>query len=163
MSVLVAGYDLVTAVSYWEDCPLKNKCLSSEIIYQATVEVENQPPKIYIGQTATDFKHRYSQHNFSFKHEDINQTSLSQYIWELKHKGHNDPKVSWKIVDRGQKFSAVNGACQLCTTEAYYITFHPKMAALNSKNELFSSCRHKKPALLIKPKKRGRKRKPPGT
>ena len=65
-------------------------------------------------------------------------------------------------VDRGRKFSPVHEMCQLCITEAYYNNFHPEMAALNSKSEIFSSCRHKKPALLIKPK-RGRKRKPPGT
>ena len=143
------------------ECPLQNKCLESEIVYQATVEVENQPAKTYIGQTSTDFKHRLSTHTFSFNNREINQTSLSQYVWSLKDNGH-EPKISWKIVDRGRKFSPVHATCQLCITEAYYINFHPEMAALNSKSEIFSSCRHKKPALLIKPK-RGRKRKPPGT
>ena len=145
-----------------KDCPLQNKCLESEIVYQAKVEVENQETKFYIGQTSTDFKHRLATHTFSFNNREINQTSLSQHIWEIKDQGH-EPKISWKIVDRGRKFSPVNGVCQLCISEAYYINFHPEMATLNSKNEIFSSCRHKKPALLIKPKKRGRKRKPPGT
>ena len=144
------------------ECPLQNKCLESEIVYQAKVEVENKETKTYIGQTSTDFKHRLSTHTFSFNNREINQTSLSQYIWKLTDQGH-EPKISWKIVDRGRKFSPVNGVCQLCITEAYYINFHPEMATLNSKREIFSSCRHKKPALLIKPKKRGRKRKPPGT
>ena len=144
-----------------EKCPLQNKCLESEIVYQAQVEVENKETKTYIGQTATDFKHRLSTHTFSFNNRDINQTSLSQYIWEVKDQGY-EYKISWKIVDRGRKFSPVNGVCQLCITEAYYINFHPEMATLNSRTEIFSSCRHKKPALLIKPK-RGRKRKPPGT
>ena len=143
------------------ECPLQNKCLESEIVYQATVEAENQPTKTYIGQTSTDFKHRLSTHTFSFNNRDINQTSLSQYIWSLKDNGH-EPKISWRIVDRGRKFSPVHETCQLCITEAYYINFHPEMAALNSKSEIFSSCRHKKPALLIKPK-RGRKGKLPGT
>ena len=75
--------------------------------------------------------------------------------------GH-EPKISWKIVDRGRKFSSVHAMCQLCITEPYHINFHPDMAALNRKSEIFSSCRHKKPALIIKPKC-GRKRKCPGT
>ena len=143
------------------ECPLGNKCLASEIVYQATIEAENQETQNYIGQTSTDFKHRLATHTFSFNNEEINQTALSQYIWQLKHMGKT-PKISWKIVDRGRKFSPVNGVCNLCICEAYYINFHPEMAKLNTKNEIFSSCRHKKPALLIKPK-RGRKKKPPGT
>ena len=102
------------------------------------------------------------KHNFSFKKPTINQTTLSQYVCEMKSKGY-EPKISWKLVDRGRKFSPVSAVCQLCIAEAYYINFHPEMATLNSKSEIFSSCRHKKPLLLIQPKKRGRKKKPPGT
>ena len=39
-------------------CPLDNKCLSEEIIYQATVSSQNSEPKTYIGQCSTDFKAR---------------------------------------------------------------------------------------------------------
>ena len=105
-------------------------------MYQAKVEVENKETKFYIGQTATDFKHRLSTHTFSFNNRDINQTSLSQYIWEVKDQGI-EYQISWKIVDRGRKFSPVNGVCQLCITEAYYINFHPEMATLNSRSEIF--------------------------
>ena len=144
------------------ECPLGNKCLASEIIYQATIETENQEKQTYIGQTSTDFKHRLATHTFSFNNEEINQTSLSQYIWQLKNMGKN-PKISWKIVDRGRKFSPVTEVCNLCITEAYYINFHPEMATLNSKTEIFSSCSYKKPALLIKPKRGRKRKKPPGT
>ena len=144
------------------ECPLDNKCYNSEIVYQAKVEVENQETRTYIGQTATNFKARLSAHTFSFKNPTINQTALSQHVCELEKNGY-EPKISWKLVDRGRKFSPVSGVCQLCITEAYYINFHPEMATLNYKNEIFSSCRHKKPLLLIQPKKRGRKRKPPGS
>ena len=145
-----------------KECPLENKCYSSEIVYQAKVEVERHETKTYIGQTSRNFKARLSEHNFSFKNPTINQTALSQYVCEMKSKGY-EPKISWKLVDRGRKFSPVSAVCQLCIAEAYYINFHPEMATLNSKSEIFSSCRHKKPLLLIQPKKRGRKKKPPGT
>ena len=101
---------------------------------------------------------------FSFTQTEENQTSLSHYVHEMQDKGHN-PIITWKTVDIGPKFSPTSGVCLLCIKEAYYITFHPEMAALNSKSEIFSSCRHKKSVLLIK-KPRGRrkkKRKPPGT
>ena len=60
------------------ECPLGNKCLASEIIYQATIEAENTEKQTYIGQTSTDFKHRLATHTFSFNNEKINQTLLSQ-------------------------------------------------------------------------------------
>ena len=145
-----------------QECPLENKCLTSELIYQAKVEIENHQPKTYIGQASTDFKSRLANHKQSFINKEVNQTSLSKFVWELKTQGH-DPKVTWKLIDRGKKYSPVSGVCQLCITEAYYIVFHPEMAELNSRSEIFSSCRHKKSALLIKLTHLGRKKKPPGT
>ena len=145
-----------------KECPLGGKCLTNNLVYQATIEVPNKQPKTYIGQTSTNFKARLATHTHSFKQTEENQTALSHYHWELKNKGLN-PKITWKIIDRGPKFSPSSGVCLLCIKEAYYITFHPEMAALNSNCEIFSSCRHKKSTLLIK-KPRGRKRKkPPGT
>ena len=146
-------------------CPLENKCLSKGIVYQATVKLKNkqtkqQETKTYIGQTSTDFKQRLSTHKHSFKYPDRDQTSLSKYIWEHKSE-ENEPIVTWKIVDRGKKFSPISGSCQLCAKEAFHILFNPEMAQLNIKSEIFSACPHKKSALLFKIK-RGRKRKCPG-
>ena len=132
-----------------KECPLDNKCLESEIVYQATVSQPNENPKTYIGLTSTDFKARLGNHKQSFINPDSNQTSLSKYILEQKGKGIQ-PTVSWKLVDRGKVFSPVTGVCQLCTKEAFFIIFKPEMAELNARSELFSSCRHKKSALLFK-------------
>ena len=109
---------------------------------------------------STDFKARLGVHTQSFKDPLINQTSLSQYVHELK-SNNKEPKISWKIIDRGKKFTPVSGVCQLCTREAYYIVFHPNLAKLNAKSEIFSACRHKKPALLFPPERT--KKKSPGT
>ena len=141
-------------------CPLEGKCLSEEIIYQATVTHPSTEPKTYIGLCSTDFKARLGVHTQSFKDPLINQTSLSQYVHELK-SNNKEPKISWKIIDRGKKFTPVSGVCQLCTREAYYIVFHPNLAKLNAKSEIFSACRHKKPALLFPPERT--KKKSPGT
>ena len=126
----------------------------------------NEDPKTYIGLTSTDFKARLGNHKQSFINPESNQTSLSKYILELKEK-QIQPTVSWKLVDRGEVFSPVTGVCQLCTKEAFYIIFKPEMAELNARSELFSSCRHRKSALLFKPitksKTGSKKRKSPGT
>ena len=145
-------------------CPLENKCLTKGLVYKASVTLRNkktkkQETKTYIGQTSTDFKQRLSTYKHSFKYPDKDQTSLSKYIWEQK--SDENWIVTWKIVDRGRKFSPVSGSCQLCAKESFYILFKPEMAQLNKRSEIFSACPHKKTALLFKIK-RGRKRKSPG-
>ena len=142
------------------ECPLDNQCLSEGIIYQATVKEPSSPPKTYIGLCSTDFKQRLGVHRQSFKDPTVNQTSLSKHVHEIKSRGV-EPTISWKLIDRGHTYSPVSGVCQLCTREAYYITFYPDLALLNAKSEIFSACRHKKQKLLIPKVKR--KKKPPGT
>ena len=143
------------------DCPLDQRCLEKEIIYQATVEQPSKEAKTYVGLTATNFKARFGVHTKSFEDPDYCQTKLSKHIHDLKMK-NIEPKVTWKILDRAPSYSPITDVCRLCCKEAYYIIFEPHLAQLNSRSELFSSCMHKKPNLLIKPK-RGRPRKSPGT
>ena len=139
-----------------DQCPLEQKCLSENIVYQATVTKPNLETTTYIGQTSCNFKARLAVHKHPFKDKDkTSQTALSTYIHELNSKGI-EPKVSWKIIDRGKSFSPVTGVCHLCVKEAFYIVFKPELAKLNSRSEIFSACFHKKAALLVKTK-RGRK------
>ena len=143
-------------------CPLDQKCISENIIYQATVSEPNKEIQTYIGQTSCTFKARLAVHKQTFKDQNKNgQTALSNYIHSRKNKGF-EPKVTWKLIDRGKNFTPVTGVCQLCVKEAFYILFRPELAKLNSRSEIFSACFHKKPALLVKTVKRGRKRKSPG-
>ena len=120
--------------------------IQNKLIYNAKVTTEKEV-KNYIGLCSTDFKSRLAVHKQSFKDEKINQTSLSKYILKLK----NDKveyNLKWKIIDRGKTYSTTNNTCQLCVKEAYYIIFNPELADLNSKSELFASCRHKKSELI---------------
>ena len=50
-----------------EECPLNGKCLTTAIVYQATVQYDGKTAK-YIGLTEGDFKTRYKNHVKSFKH-----------------------------------------------------------------------------------------------
>ena len=138
-------------------CPLGGKCITKELVYQATVKQTDGTTNTYIGLTSTTFKARLGVHKNSFKDPDANQTSLSNHIWDLKSK-KMDHSVTWKLVDRGKPFSPVSGKCQLCIKEKFYILFHPEMASLNSKSEIYANCRHKKSKLLIRQKK---KKEPP--
>ena len=82
-----------------------------------------------------------------FRNQNINQTSLSKEVINLQNK-NIDYDIEWKAIDRGKPFCPNNIVCQLCTKEAYHIIFNPELADLNSKNEVFSCCRHKKGTLL---------------
>ena len=144
-----------------KQCPLDKKCKLDGIIYQATVTQPTSEAKTYVGLCSTDFKARLGVHTQTFKDPEASQTSLSKFVRKLKSQ-NIEPEITWKIIDRGKKFSPVHGVCQLCTREAYYIIFHPELAELNSKSEIFSACRHKKSSLLFK-KVRKKKKKSPGT
>ena len=51
-------------------CPLDNKCLTSQLFYQADVtnNLDNKY-KYHLGLTETTFKERYGNHKSSFKDE----------------------------------------------------------------------------------------------
>ena len=125
-----------------DSCPLSNKCLTSGIVYQATVSTNNQAQQTYIGLTDNTFKTRYANHKSSFKHAGKrNATELSKYIWTLK--DSNVPyNIKWTILKKASAYNISTGKCNLCTWEKYYIIFRPQLATLNKRNELISTCRH---------------------
>ena len=51
------------------DCPLKEKCFTENILYEADISLENFQKKIYYEKSETKFKTRYSNHKKSFNHE----------------------------------------------------------------------------------------------
>ena len=101
----------------------------------------------YVGLCSTNFKARFGVHRQSFKNQSINQTSLSKFVHQKKQEG-KECNIKWKILDRGKIFSPISGICQLCVKESYHIIFNENQNMLNSCNEIFSSCRHRKGALL---------------
>ena len=73
------------------DCPLKNNCLTSSVVYNANVTTESDTiGKNYIGLTEGTFKQRYTQHKLSFQNRNYsNSTELSKHIWILKDSNTN--------------------------------------------------------------------------
>ena len=67
-------------------CPLDNKCLTSQLIYQAGV-INNLDDeyKYYLGLAKTTFIERYGKHKSSFKNENSKRsTEFSKYVWSLR-------------------------------------------------------------------------------
>ena len=65
------------------NCPLDNKCLTQQIIYQADVTSDTDNTYNYsVGLAETSFKDRYRNHILSFNNEQHkNKTELSKYFW----------------------------------------------------------------------------------
>ena len=133
-------------------CPLQGHCLAKNTIYQATV-VETLPNgeskvETYVGCSATEWKPRYRNHIKSFTHVRYKgETILSSHIWDIKARGGNYT-ISWRILDRGSPFTPVTRSCMLCTVEKFYIIRKPKLASLNSRQEVGVHCAHVAMSLL---------------
>ena len=75
-----------------ESCPLSDECLSTDIVYKATV-VSNIGKASYISLASGPFKTRYNNHTKSFRNDRYQkETELSKHIWSLKKK--NEKKKS---------------------------------------------------------------------
>ena len=127
------------------NCPLGGKCnVEKSIVYTCKVtRLDNSTYETYTGLTADTFKQRLYGHNSDFnKRKHRNKTMLSKYIWYLKE--NNIPyQLTWDILGKAKSFNPVTGVCRLCLLEKYFIMFNPKDATLNSRDEIFNSCRHK--------------------
>ena len=79
-------------------CPLQNKCLTPNIIYQADItnNVDDEK-RVYLGLSETPFKDRYCNHVRDFNNEIYyNKTELSKYVRDLKR--NKEPHITWTIV-----------------------------------------------------------------
>ena len=139
-----------------EACPLDGSCRATNIVYQATLTTEQDPPATdtYIGLTENEFKSRFSNHKTSFKLKNHSkETTLSLKIWDLKNQ-QIPYNLKWKIIGRALPFSPITGVCNLCTLEKYCILSETHQSSLNKREEIFGKCRHKTNLLLISKPKR---------
>ena len=146
------------------NCPLQNKCLTENLIYQATVTpveinpssntisanttANNSKNENYVGLSSTTFKLRYANHTQSFRDPSYkSKTTLSQYIWKLQddEKNYN---INWNILSIAKPYSADSKTCNLCSKEKLFIITKPHMSTLNKRNDLTSICRHRRNFLL---------------
>ncbi|KAL9974417.1 hypothetical protein ACROYT_G011444 [Oculina patagonica] len=89
-----------------DQCPLDGKCLSQNVVYQATVTTQTSSES-YVG-LATNFKDRYRNHTASFRHENKrNETELSKHVWTLQ--DTNKPfSIKWRIIKQCRPYNNIN-------------------------------------------------------
>ena len=139
------GYNCTQAIG---TCPMDGNCLVDSVIYRADVTDENSNTTSYTGLTSNAFKTRYYGHRQSFKKRKLQHaTTLSSHIWDLKDQNTNY-SIKWRALDRASPFNPVTKKCRLCIKEKYYIIFQPEGAKLNTRSELYSTCRHRTKRLL---------------
>ena len=103
----------------------------------------------YIGLTENDFKTRYRNHIASFHHaKHRNSTELGKHIWTLKD-GNIDHSISWHIILSRSSYNSSNKRCNLCLREKFLIIYRPDLSSLNKRNELVSSCCHRKKSVAM--------------
>ena len=122
------------------DCPLQEKCLSENTLYQADISSENSQTKIYYGISETKFKTRYSNYKKSFNHEKHkNDTQLPNELWKIK-ASKEEPVLVWKII--GQ-CNVNTKRCLLYLNEKLQIAIYRGNNTLNKRTEIISKCRHR--------------------
>ena len=135
-----------------DQCPLNGACLSTSIVYKATVtpasDDRSARPMHYIGLTEGTFKQRFNNHLTSFRHErHSNATELSKYIWALKKEG-TPFGLEWSVCRKAPAYSSTSKTCHLCLAEKLCIIAADKKSLLNKRLELVSTCRHRRKHLL---------------
>ena len=100
-------------------------------------------------QTTKSFKERLYEHRADLNKESsrINST-IAAHVWDE----HIQYKVSWKLKDRATDFNPVTKNFRVCLKEKYHIMYKTDGSTLNSRSEVFNTCRHRKQKLLEKAK-----------
>ena len=119
------------------NCPLDNKCLTTNLIYQAkiTSNIPNYQHKIYYGTSEGTFKVRYANHKKSLNIERYKtDTELSKEYWRLKEL-NAEPQIKFSILKKCPP-TRRTGSCYLCLNEKLFILEHKGKNLLNKRNEL---------------------------
>ena len=126
-----------------DQCPIENKCLSSALVYNATVTTnDSSPGENYIRLTEGTFKKRFYGHQLSIKDRKYaKSTELSKHLWKLKDKGQQY-NIKWTIKKKATPYSNGSKRCNLCLTEKLCILKADRSSLLNKRSELISKCRH---------------------
>ena len=119
------------------------------MIYVGKVlRLDNFEEKRYTGVHEGNFKKRFYEHNGNMKWRHQTGTSLSKYVWKLKDK-QAPYEVKWEILAKEKPYDQVTGVCRFCLLEAHYLMFDEKNTTLNSRDEYWTNCPHKKKYLLM--------------
>ena len=125
-------------------CPMQGRCLTSAIVYKATVTAEDGEQKTYIGSTDRTFKERFYGHTADMKNKEHRKnTTLAGYIWDKRDEGIPIKSVKWEIVKKCHKYKAGGDMCDVCLSEKLAIMKAQDNSSLNRRCELMNRCVHK--------------------
>ena len=125
-----------------------------DVVYIAKVlRLDNFQQETYTtGVHAGNFKGRLYGHNTNMNNRHHTGTTLSKYVWKLKdNQPHPIPyEIEWYLLGADKPFNSLTGVCRLCFLEAYFLMFDEANRTLNSRDEYWNICLHKKYFLLDK-------------
>ena len=105
----------------------------------------------YLGQTMRTFKERLGNHKQSYKKASHRKdTSLSEFIWDLKQKG-KQWSITYEKVKECKLYQRESGVCQLCQEEKmeiFKLLQNQPNTTINKRTELLRHCLHSKNDLL---------------
>ena len=123
-------------------CPLQNKCLTPNIVYQAGItNNKHDERRVCLGYSETPFKGRYHSHVRDFNNEiHYNKTEHSKYVWDLK-RNNKEAHITWRTVCKAHG-NLKRNFCRLCLKEKLLIMKFPNQdILLNKRSEFISKCR----------------------
>ena len=143
--------ELVEQQIFYHKCISTSTPLENRVNYFIGAKLTSTRTKkyeFYTGVTTRRFKDRYYEHQSNSRHEDKrHKSTLSEHICKLR--DMDEPyTVSWWVIDRGRAFNPTTKTCDICSKEKYHIMFNPQTATLNSRREVFATCRHRTKLLL---------------
>ena len=108
---------------------MKGNRLINNAIYKCTdspTTTTTTKQRAYLGLAEGEWKQRYYSHTQSFRNaRHKSETALSMYLWELKEKTSEIPKLTWSILKIVTEYSNISKRCLLCLHEKLYIaTYH---------------------------------------
>ena len=128
-------------------CPLNGQCLTSCIVYKATVKKASGDVS-YLGASERPFKERYNNHTKAFRNRQYEKdTELSKLIWKLKDAGEQYT-LSWDIASSARPYKCGGSRCDLCATEKLLIIMAAPGSIINKRDEIVSKCRHRNKFIL---------------
>ena len=137
-----------------EECPLDVRCRAEkDFVYSAKVtRLDDNSSETYTGMHKGEFKGRWYAHRQNISHRNQRtKTKLATHVWNLKDsRPPINYSIKWKIIDKGKTFNPVTGVCRLCLKEKYHILYNKQYSSLNSRDEVFGHCPHKREHLLNK-------------
>ena len=131
-------------------CPLNEKCLTNNVLYQASITTNEKNPKTknYYGVCETAFKLRYANHKKTFnKNKYQTHTKLSNKYWNIISENKTS-NISWEILGTYKSYNQSSKRCLLCLTEKLAIALHKDDNMLNKRSDIIRKCRHRNKYML---------------